>query len=183
MKKLLSILVIGVVAMALPMSASALRLEHESSKSCMNDDGKCEQTIKLFIADNDTPDGLSSVTPTFTLTGDADKVDVKVESANENIIVESSREGDVVTMQFVALAPITDETFQLGTITLELESSAVNCEGKLALNGVEYPVTDEDPTEPPKTGAALPLTILACGIGAGAVIYIVTKKNKKLYKI
>ena len=184
MKKLLSILVIGVV-LFLPLGAKALDLGFNCEKSCRNEDtGVCEQRCTLSISGNTNPEGLTSVTPTFTITGDADKVRLgSLTAASDNIIASSSRTGDVITMEFVFTGAITEESFDLGTLVLELDDNATDCSGKFALNGVEYPEIKIEITEEVETGVALPLTILACGVGAGAVIYVVTKKNKKIYKI
>ena len=183
MKKLLSILVIGVVALALPMSASALSLASDCEKSCRNEEtGVCEQVCRVYLTDVGSTD-LTNVTPTLTLTGDADKVSVgSLTPANDNILAETSREGDVISMNFTFLTQPTTDTVDLGTLVLELEDDAVDCSGYFSLNEVKYEMEVETTTEV-DTGATLPIAILACGIGAGAIIYVATKKNKKLYKI
>lgn len=183
MKKLLSFLAIGVVAI-LPMSASALKLDWDCAKSCRNEDtGKCEQTCKIYVTENTSLADLTVTDVTLTLTGDADKVTLKsVTPANDDFNVESSRDGDVISMKFTNLTEIKTSKVELGTLVLELEDSAVNCSGTFKLEGVEYEMTVEEPDEP-STGVSLPIAILACGVGAAAVIYFVSKKNKKMYKI
>ena len=185
MKKLLSVLVIGVVAIALPMSAKALDLSFNCEKSCRNEEtGVCEQRCDLSLTNVSEGDNLSAVNPTFTITGDADKVTLgSLTAANENVLAEASRTGDVINMNFTILSNTsTNGTVELGTLVLQLEDNAVDCSGHFSLNNVTYEV-EVDTTTEVETGATLPIAILACGVAAGAVIYIVTKKNKKLYKI
>lgn len=183
MKKLLSFLAIGVVAI-LPMSASALKLDWDCEKSCRNEDtGKCEQTCKIYVTENTSLADLTVTDVTLTLTGDADKVTLKsLTPANKDFNVESSREGDVISMKFTNLTEIKTSKVELGTLVLELEDSAVNCSGTFKLEGVEYEMT-VDEVEPVPGGTSLPIAIIACGVGAAAVIYFVSKKNKKMYKI
>ena len=182
-KRFISLLLVAVVLL-LPFSAKALGLQSEAEKSCRNEEtGKCEQAIKIYLTDIPSGADLTNVEPTLTLTGDADKITVKsITGANDNIVATQSRSGNVITMKFNFLTSVTGTKIELGTIVLELEDSATNCSGKLGLNGIDYEI-EVDVEEEVSTGATLPLAILACGVGAVAVIYIVSKKNKKLYKI
>ena len=79
---------------------------------------------------------------------------------------------------------IKDSNFTLMTFNLELESAAVNCTLNLKNPsiGQETKVTITTTTET-KTGASLPIAIVAIGVVGATVIYATTKKNKKLYKI
>ena len=183
MKKLLSFLAIGVFAI-LPMSASALEFKWECENPCRNESTeKCEETCEVYLLGNTDLKDLSVTDVTLTLTGDADKVTLKsLTPANDNMEVESSRDGDVISMKFTNLTEIKTSKVELGTLVLELEDSAVDCSGYFTFKGVEYEKTTEEPDEP-STGAALPVAILTCGVGAAAVIYFVSKKNKKMYKI
>ena len=182
MKKLLSIFVFGIAIMVLPVGAKALELGFDCEKSCRNEEtGKCEQTCELYIDGNTS--SMTTINPTFTITGDADKVSLgSLTAANDNIIATASRNGDVISMEFLATTAITDKRFELGTLVLELEDNAVDCSGYFSLDGVEYEV-EVDVTTEVDTGATLPIAILACGAGAGVVIYAISRKNKKMYKI
>ena len=70
MKKMLSFLAIGIVAVVLPMSVHAASLDWSCDKSCPTENGKCEQTCKLGIKNNTstitTSEGLGNITLTFT---------------------------------------------------------------------------------------------------------------------
>ena len=44
-------------------------------------------------------------------------------------------------------------------------------------------ISEIETTTETKTGAALPIAIIGCGVIGAGLIYSVTKKNKKMYKI
>lgn len=179
MKKLLSFLVIGVVAV-LPLSVKAFSLVPSCEKSCPTEDGKCEQTCKIEVKNN--TDSLTSIAPTLTITGDSDKITLKSIQGGEGWEASQTRDGNVINLSFLATSPVTASNFTLATFVLELEDKATDC--SLSLKNGEVTVEIEtDVTEEVETGATIPLAILACAVVAGGAIYLVTKKNKKLYKI
>lgn len=177
MKKLFSILVLSVVLL-LPMSAKAASIVPSCEKSCPTENGKCTSVCTIRVEGN---------------TGSLTEFNANLEIVGEGVTITSITAGDGWTnlngtstnLSFIASnGAVTTSNFTLATINLELESSATNCSLKLSNPSVGTEVTVEIETETTvKTGATLPIAILACGAGLAAVIYIVASKNKKIYKI
>lgn len=179
MKKLLSILVISVVV-CLPLTAHAAgRITGNCEKSERCSDGTCQSVCTIRVEQN--TDSLSSFEGDFVFTpsGGAEIVSVTPGEGWTNL------SGTDWHMSFIATGePISASNFTLATVTLNVQEDITGCKLQLTNPSIGTPIEIEvEITEEVQTGATLPLTILACGIGAGAVIYVVTKKNKKLYKI
>ena len=179
MKKLLSILVIGVVVF-LPLTAHAAgRITGSCEKSERCEDGTCQSTCTIRVEGN--TDALTTFEGDFVFTpsGGAEIASVTPGEGWTNL------NGTDWHMSFLASGePISASDFVLATVVLNVNEDVTGCTLQLTNPSVGTEIEIEiDVTEEVETGATLPLTILACGIGAGAVIYVVTKKNKKLYKI
>ena len=173
--------VLAICAMfILPFSVKAAELGVSCEKSCPTENGKCEQTCKINITGN--KESFTLLVPTLTLTGDADKVTVKSVSGADGWTASQTRNGNTVTFNFIATTAVTASDFTLGTFVLELEDASVNCSGTFKLSDAEVEITTTT-TETVSTGTTLPLVILACGAGIAVITYIVSNKNKRLYKI
>lgn len=180
MKKLLSILVIGVIV-CLPLTAHAagkIDGNCEEKRNCT--DGTCESVCTIWVEGNTSE--LSSFEGDFVFTpsGGAEIIDVTAGEGWTNL------SGTDWHMSLIASGEaITASKFTLVTVTLKVQEDITGCKLKLDNTSIGFPSTDIEIeiTQEVETGATLPLTILACGVGAGAVIYMVSKKNKKLYKI
>lgn len=178
-KKLLSILVIGVVAIILPVQASAagfgLNGSCQKDSNCPDENDYCYSTCTVYVENNTT--SLSQIE--FTLdfvSGDAVEI-IEMTGLNGWELMS----GTSTSVSLLASSAVTDSKFNVLEYRIRYAQDT-DCTVRLGLDGAEITIDHETTTEV-ETGAALPLTILACGIGAVAVIYVVTKKNKKLYKI
>lgn len=180
MKKLFSILVLSVMLM-LPIGAKAGEFKPSCEKSCPTEDGKCTSTCTIRVENNTS--SLSSINATLEVVGEGAKV-TKVTEGEGWLNLTGSLDGNSIPLSFTATPPVTASSFLLATINLELESAAADC--TLKLTNPETGVTVEQKittTTTVKTGATLPIAIIACGAGVALVIYLTTKKNKKMYKI
>lgn len=177
MKKFISFLVVCIVA-TLPLSAKALDIKGNCEKKTDCPEGVCQSVCEIWVENNNAT--LNEFSGDFVFTpSDKGKV-VSVTAADG----WTNNTGNSVNFMFTSTAGISASKFDLATVVLEVEEGVTGC--TLSVNNpstggkIEIEV---DVEEEVSTGATLPLAILACGVGAVAVIYIVSKKNKKLYKI
>lgn len=178
MKKLLSVLVLSAMFL-LPMNAKAAEIlfKTDCEKSCPSGNGKCTANCWVDVTGN-----VGSLT-------EADlkmeySAGLKITSMKEGNNWVLSSNGDSVKL-LATNGGVSDANFRLMTFTIELESAATDCSVVAKPTNAEYKsqgttITDE---QPPKTGAALPIAIVAVGAVAAGGIYLVTRKNKNLYKI
>lgn len=183
MKKLLSFLIIGVIAIALPLSVEAADSITFTGNCQKKDDcpeGVCQNVCQVKVKGNQA--ALKEISGTFEFTP-ADKGEVvSITAANG----WTNNTGNSSTFMFTSTdsAGVTASEFDLATVVVNVEEGITGCSLKVTNGGIEYEIEVETTVETnPGTGATLPIAILACGVGAVAVIYVVSKKNKKLYKI
>lgn len=180
MKKLLSILGIGVAALVLPMSVEAARITGNCEKDTNCPDDVCQSVCTIKIVENTSTIQNFEGDLVFTPADGGQIVSVTAGDDFTNL------SGNDAHINFVAAngTGVTASSFTLATVVLNVDKDVTGCLLQLTNPsiGAEIDIEIEVETDV-DTGAALPITILACGIGAGAVIYVVTKKNKKLYKI
>lgn len=176
-KKFISFLVVCIVA-TLPLSAKALDIKGNCEKKTDCPEGVCQSVCEIWVENNNAT--LNEFSGDFVFTpSDKGKV-VSVTAADG----WTNNTGNSVNFMFTSTAGISASKFDLATVVLEVEEGVTGC--TLSVNNpstggkIEIEV---DVEEEVSTGATLPLAILACGVGAVAVIYIVSKKSKKLYKI
>ncbi len=185
-KKLLSILVIGAVALALPISASALTISGkcEKEETCGT---TCTSVCTVTVSNNTYELGAFSGTWSFSPAENASIVEVR---AGDGWTLVSDPTSTAVSLEATGSVPVTASSFILFTVELEVEAGIEGCE--FSLTGASFDRATPDNTDitvtvetvtSVSTGDTLPIVILACGIGAGVVIYVVTKKGKKIYKI
>lgn len=176
-KKLLSFLVVGVVCL-LPLSAKALDIEGKCEKDTNCPEGVCRSVCEVWVENNNTT--LNEFSGTFVF-NPADKGKIVSVTPGDGW---TNNTGNSASFMFTSVEGISASKFDLATVVLEVEEGIKDCNLSIsnpsAGGEVEIEITTETEVE---TGATLPLAILACGVGAVAVIYIVSKKNKKLYKI
>lgn len=179
MKKILSILVIGIV-LFLPLSAKAARITGSCEKNTDCPDDVCQSICTIQVVENTSTIQTFEGDLVFTPADGGQIVSVTAGDDFTNL------SGNDAHISFVAAngTGVTASSFTLATVVLNVDKDVTGCSLQLTNPSVGTEVEIEiDITGEVETGATLPLTILACGIGAGAVIYVVSKKNKKLYKI
>lgn len=177
MKKFLSLLVVLCAMVVLPMGAQALKLDTKNAcdKSCPDKEtGRCTQTCRIKIAENSTPLNELDITLKYG-TG----VSIKSVTAGDGW---TNLNGTKPTMKFMASPAVNTKDFTLATVVFDVENATTDCSINVSLEGASYTIEVEDTTQV-KTGANLPLAIVGCGAAAAVVIYLATKKNKKMYKI
>ena len=83
---------------------------------------------------------------------------------------------------------VTSSTTTFGTFVFKYPSTLTELDCSATINGVTIKTTTETTTETkettnPSTGASLPVVILASGAAVAGVVYYVSKRNTKMYKI
>ena len=180
LKKLLGVIALSMVLL-LPVKAGAATINPKCEKSCPTENGKCTSVCTISVAGN--TGSLTEFKATLNIVGDGVTV-TKITPGTGWTNLTASTTGKSIPLDFLASTAVTTSDFVLATINLELESSATNCSLKLSNPSVGTEVTTViETTTETKTGATIPLAIIACGAVVAVVIYGATKKNKKMYKI
>ena len=184
MKKIFGFIALVMAVSLLPMGAKAASVLPKCDKSCPTEDGKCTATCTISVQGNTST--LTTFTSEVLITGDG--VTVKSFDAGDGWTkvspTDTELSGKSIPVSLVSTDGVKAENFTLATFTLELESSAADCSLKISNPSVGSEVTVEiETTTETKTGAALPIAIIVFGAVGAGVIYSVTKKNKKMYKI
>lgn len=80
---------------------------------------------------------------------------------------------------------VTAETIVFGSFTVNVPADAKNCNIRISPTNMPVPeVTVEIEVEQQtQTGVALPMVVIGCGVVVAGVVYYLSKKNTKLYKI
>ena len=185
MKKIIGFIALVMALVIAPIEAQADgNIVPKCEKSCPTEGGKCTQTCKINVEGNDT--SLTTVTAQLNISGSG--VTVKSFDAGDGwqVVSPTSTEmsGTSIPISLVSTTGISSANFTLATFTLEVESSTTDCSLKISNPSIGSEVTVEvETTTETKTGATLPLAIVGCGLVGVVVIYSLTKKNKKMYKI
>ena len=80
---------------------------------------------------------------------------------------------------------VIDESFLLANVTLTY-AKGVDCTLLMSFEGTNITITQEQEQtqEPqPNTGVSLPVVVLIGGAACAVLLYSITNKNKKMYKI
>ncbi len=184
MKKIISFIALVMAMVIIPISVDAASIVPKCEKSCPTEGGKCTSTCKITIEGNTAE--INQFSATLEIVGKG--VTVKSLKAGDGWTKVSPSDtelsGTTIPLSFIATNNITASNFTLATVSLEIESSEADCSLKLSNPSVGSEVTIEiETTTETKTGAALPIAIIGCGVIGAGLIYSVTKKNKKIYKI
>ena len=180
MKKILWGIVLAMVVL-LPIGANAASIDYSWERWCS---GSCTQTYTFTI---DNLNSATTVSPSLTLTGDADQIEVVSVEGADGWSATSSRDGNKVIMNFTREGATTSNN--LGTLTLRLNNYNTNHSAQLELDGSVITIAEANSTinsgdiTNPETGAFMNYALIASGLGIGSVILFLSKKNKKLYKI
>ena len=183
-KKIIGFIALVMAVVLMPMGVEAAELKTKCEKSCPTENGTCTSTCTITVEGNTAT--MTTFTGNLEVVGTG--VTVKSFTAGEGWQKVSPTDTELanstIPISFVAASGITSSNFTLATITLEIESAATDCSLRLKNPSVGSEITVEiKTTTETKTGAALPIAIIGCGVIGAGVIYSVTKKNKKMYKI
>lgn len=94
--------------------------------------------------------------------------------------------GNTITFTPTTLgSSVSTETIVFGTFTVNVPADAKNCNIRVTPTNISAPeVTVEIEVEQQtQTGVALPMVVIGCGVVVAGVVYYLSKKNTKLYKI
>ena len=184
MKKLLSILGIGVMAIVMPLGVNAAEIEFEldadckSDTTCPDEEGYCYTTCTAYVAG--LPGTMEELEFSIDFKSDTGVEIVEMKAAEGWELVSAANSTDI---SLIANEPVSGNKFNVLEYRIK-HASDVDCGHSLVYENTSVTIeTETETTQNPSTGATLPIAILACGVGAVAVIYVVSKKNKKLYKI
>ena len=184
MKKYLSFIVAGIVACLIPMSVNAARIDGVCNKSTTcKENEKCTSTCVLKVEGNTTT--LSAFDGSFNVKGAGAKVTSVQPGDGWQLVSPSSSElsGSTIPVSFISESGVSASSFVLMTVNLELEDSATDCSIELTSTDFGQIEIEIEQTIQTRTGAALPIAIIGVGACAAVVIYMSTKKSKKIYKI
>lgn len=175
MKKYLSILVIG-IALILPMSvgAATVKTDFTCDKKCTDNGDTCQTTCKLALTGDSV--AVTSFSANLNLSPGLTIDSIKPAEGFTNM-------GTGNTLQLMAATSTSGTRVELATIVINVPKDAKDCKIELQPTGYANVTVDVKPEENPKTGATIPLAIIACGAVAACGVYVVSKKNTKLYKI
>lgn len=184
MKKYLSILVLGLAVM-LPISANAAstkKVDWSCDNKTCNDTGTdtCQRTCTLglsgdlkqeldFSATLELSDGVKKIVSITTSNGWESKNDAWKNG------------GKSIPLSFINPAGVTGSKSEIATIVVEVDKNAT-CNLKLIANGSTQTVTVKK-EETVNTGATLPMVIIASLALISGAVYVISKKNTKMYKI
>lgn len=87
------------------------------------------------------------------------------------------------TLSFVSSTPVTDSEFTIATLKFKKIDTAAECKVVFRCEDQVKTVAPNVTPSNPKTGNALPYAVIGTGIVIAGVVYFVTRKNTKLYKI
>lgn len=161
-----------VVLVALPIKANAAGYGIDWGSECVTDSSNsdyCTVTIKGSITDG------GSISAPLSATMSLQGLSYVSAEGSSNWSVTVSDNQIIMTPS----APETNGTFTIGTIRFQKISEP--CKATFTCEGETKTVTP--PVKNPKTGNALPYAVIGAGIVIAGVVYYVTRKNTKLYKI
>lgn len=179
MKKFLSIVALSMLLL-IPMGVKGLAIETagstcEKKAECPDDDGYCYATCTVRVTGNTI--SLSAIQWQINLT-EGIELYGEINAIPTGATVTT---GTSTSVNILFGTPITDSAFDLASYEIRYTKDG-GCAHTVSLDGVSYNMTTTT-TGTVSTGATLPIAIIACGVAAVGVIYIATKKNKKMYKI
>lgn len=181
MKKTFFIMILTIILL-LPVGANAADIDYSWERWCS---GNCTLSYTFTV---DNLNGATAVSPILTLTGDADQIEVVSVEGADGWNATNSREGNKITMNFTREGATTSNN--LGTLTLKLKNYNTNYSAQLELDGSVITIAEASSTTTndgeltnPDTGAFINYGIIVGGLGISAIIILLSKKNKKLYKI
>ncbi len=193
MKKFFSILVVGMmVGLLFPMMVGAagkpkISVKVDRNAVCKDiDEETCEWTYSLKVV-SDQEITFESIPIRITYAPKDGKKNGAVSitpnaPAESWLSTPSQEENGYLITYYPASGSVTGKEFDLGTLTVKTQKGEeYDCTLNIGFGSVDIDV--EIIEENPKTGVTLPITIIALGIVTAVGIYVISKKNTKLYKI
>ena len=167
------------MVLLLPMSAKAYEIGGNCEKqTCESSADKCKSICTLNI--KNFTESLTQLEVAVNLsTG----VEVSEVNASDGWIYTGSTSdlGSTPTLTFTPTGTVSSN-FTLATFTIEYDHN-VDCTVTITGTKGEKVTIAQETTKQVKTGASLPIAIIAAGAGIAVVVYLIASKNKKLYKI
>lgn len=167
---------LGFIALAalivLPIKANAAGYSIDWGKECVTDASNSDYCT-ITITGNITDGGSISTPLSATMTLQGLNYISSEGTSNWNVSVSDNQ------IIMTPSAPETNGTFTIGTIRFQKISEP--CKATFTCNEETKTVTP--PVKNPGTGKALPYAVIGAGIVIAGVVYYVTRKNTKLYKI
>lgn len=192
MKRFFSILMVGMAIMLFPVVASAtssVKIEQIGECETLSD-GTCQETFSIHVI-SDTDVSYTAI-PKITFTynprdgklNGVQSIQFKESEGWQALSTQSETGYDVVYTH--TGEAVTSRDIDLGTLVVIVNSdtSLYDCSMSYGIEGnpekVEVVIEIE---ETPNTGASLPVIVISAGVVIAAVVYVISKKNTKLYKI
>lgn len=176
MKKYLSILVMGLALTVLPISAKAanVKVDFTCDKQCVDTGDMCQTTCNIGLSGDSV--AVTNFKAELELSSGLTIASVTPKDPFQNM-------SNGTNLEFQSLTSTSGTNVPVATVVINVPKDAVNCSITLKPTGFENKRVEIKQEQPVKTGANLPLVIIACGILAAGAVYVVSKKNTKLYKI
>ena len=176
MKKYLSILVMGLALTVLPISANAaeVQVNFTCDKQCVDTGDMCQSTCNISLSGDNV--AVTNLKAALELSEGLTIASVNAKEPFSNMSVGTN-------LEFQSLTSTSGTNVPVATVVINVPKNAVNCKITLKPTGFANKTVEIKQEQPVKTGANLPLVIIACGALAAGAVYVVSKKNTKLYKI
>lgn len=174
MKKYFGLLVLG-IALFLPMNASAAtKVNFNCDDKCVDTGDKCQKTCTLNLSGDSI--NITAFNATLKLSEGVTLADTKVAEGWDNSLSNGNN------LAFTANPAKTGTSIDIATFVFDVSKDG-DCTIVLEPTGYENVEVDVTVEQTVETGASLPLAIIACAGVAAGVIYFVSRKNTKMYKI
>ena len=176
MKKYLSLLVIG-IALFFPLTANAAGTNKVNfdCTQCVDNGNGCQRVCKISMTGDSIT--LKEFSANLKLSSGLTIAKVEAASSWDNL-------GNNTNLNLVSksTAGVTGTNIELATVTINVPK---NGDCTIAIEPTNYETVTVDVTvdKEVKTGATLPMAIIAGGALAAAAVYVVSKRNTKMYKI
>ena len=177
--------------MALPLAVNAEEVTFDATKNCETPDadGYCSTSVVLGM--KDITSALNDVE--ITINFNSSEVvygSFKGQNGWENV-GETSIKNKTIKLTFKNVnGDVTSSTTTFGTFVFKYPSTLTDLDCSATINGVTIKTTEtttetteKKETVNPSTGVSLPVAILVCGAAVAGVVYYVSKRNTKMYKI
>ena len=194
MKKILNlffVLVVGLI-IALPYAVKAGEITFDAKKNCETPDaeGYCSTAVTLGMKDN--TGSLNNVEITISFNSSEVKFGSFTGQNGWENMGDTSITNKTIKLKFTNLSgDVTSSTTTFGTFVYKYPSTLTDSDCSATINGVsvetttttETTTTETKETVNPSTGVSLPVVILVSGLAIAGVVYYVSKRNTKMYKI